>query len=506
MNVEEYITYDGLGLAELVKKKKVTPRELLELAIKQVEHYNPKINAVIHTFFESARKEAKEGTFNGVFAGVPFLIKDLGVELANEPIYKGNRFRYQQVSNNDRFFPTQNSELISRYKKTGLIPLGKTNTPEYGVAFVTEPAVFGACNNPWDLSRTSGGSSGGSAAAVACRIVPIAHGNDGGGSIRVPASCCGLFGMKPSRGRIPMGPKYAEYWHGLSIDHVLTLSVRDSAAMLDETSGIDAGAPYDSPHTSRPFIEEIEKPPGKLRIAATTEPFLPSSVNEDCIQAFQETFDVLKQAGHEVIEKAPNIDGKAFAKAFAIMTAGAVAADIEEEEAFFGIKAKFEDFELPIWGLRLLGKSLSAAELEASIRLLKTTHRKIAQFYDEESIDVLLTPTLAQPPLKHGESQPKGFEATMLKIFGRLNLGSVLKGAIDKLADEIFSFAPWTPVINATGQPAMSVPLQWSKTGLPIGMHFIGKYGDEATLFRLASQLEKEKPWFDNLPPICGAG
>jgi len=505
MNVEEYITYDGLGLAELVKKKKVTPGELLELAIRQCEHYNPKINAVIHTFFDRARQEAKDGSFSGVFAGVPFLIKDLGVELAGEPIYKGNRFRYQQISNNNRFISKQNSELVSRYKKTGLIPLGKTNTPEYGVAFVTEPAIFGACNNPWDLSRTSGGSSGGSAAAVACRIVPLAHGNDGGGSIRVPSSCCGLFGMKPSRGRMPAGPKHAEYWHGLSIDHVLTLSVRDSAAMLDETSGLDVGAPYDSPHKSRPFLEEIEKSPGKLRIAATAEPFLPSKVSEDCVQALQETIDMLKQAGHEVIEKTPNIDGKAFAKAFATMTAGAVAADIEEEEAFFGIKAKIDDFELPNWALRLLGRSFSAVELEASIRRLKTTHRQIAQFYIEEDVDVLLTPTLAQLPLKHGASQPKGFEATMLKIFGRLNLGAVLKGAVDKLADEIFSFTPWTPVINGTGQPAMSVPLQWSKAGIPIGMHFIGKYGDEATLFRLAAQLEKEKPWFNRLPPICGA-
>lgn len=503
MNVEEYRNYDGLGLAELVKKKEVTPGELLELAIQQFEHYNPKINAVIHTFFDRARKDAKKGSLSGAFAGVPFLIKDLGVELAGEPIYKGNRFRYQQVSSNNRFFPTQNSELISRYKKTGLIPMGKTNTPEYGVAFVTEPAVFGACNNPWDLSRTTGGSSGGSAAAVACRMVPLAHGNDGGGSIRVPSSCCGLFGMKPSRGRMPMGPNHAEYWHGLAIDHVLTLTVRDSAAMLDETHGLDAGAPYGSSHVSRPFIEETEKPPGKLIIAATAEPFLPSSVDEECVLALQETIAILKQAGHDVIEKAPKIDGKAFAKAFATMTAGAIAADIEEEEALFGIKAKFGDFEPPNWALRLLGRSFSAVELEASIRRLKTTHRQIARFYEEEGIDILLTPTLAQPPLKHGASQPRGIEAAMLKIFGRLNLGMVLKGAIDKLADEIFSFAPWTPVINATGQPAMSVPLQWSKAGLPIGMHFVGKYGDEATLFQLAAQLEKKKPWFNRLPPIC---
>lgn len=505
MKINEYISYDGLGLAELVKKKEVTPSELVELAIQQIETYNPKINAVIHTFFGKALETAKTCPTAGVFGGVPFLVKDLAMEVVDEPIYRGNRFRYDQLRNNKEFLPAQDSELITRYRNAGLVMLGKTSTPEYGVAFVTEPKLFGSCNNPWDLTRTTGGSSGGSAAAVACRIVPLAHGNDGGGSIRVPASCCALFGLKPSRGRLPMGPKYSEYWHGLATDHILSLSVRDSAAMLDETSGIDPGAPYDSPHAASPFLDEVDKSPGKLTIAATAEPFLPATVDEDCIKAFEKTVDLLKQSGHTVVEKAPQIDGKAFAKAFAIMTCAAVAADIAEEEEFFGTKSKFSDFEPTTWALRLLGKQFTSLELETSLRLLKTTHRTIAQFYEKEGIDVMLTPTLAKPPLKHGEAQPKGAKAVFLNTFGRLNAGRMLKTAVDALAEEIFSFAAWTPVINATGQPAMSVPLQWNGEGLPIGMHFIGKYGDEALLFRLAAQLEKEYPWFNRLPPICSA-
>jgi amidase len=505
MNIDEYISYDGLGLAELVREKKVKSSELVELAIKQIETYNPKINAVIYTFFEKALETSKNISLEGAFCGVPFLIKDLGVELAGEPIYKGNKFRYDQVVNNKRFFPVQDSELVARYKKAGLIILGKTNTPEWGLTTVTEPRVFGTCNNPWNLERTSGGSSGGSGAAVGARIVPLAHGNDGGGSIRIPASCCGLFGLKPSRGRTPIGPVHSEAWQGLAIDHILSLSVRDSAAMLDETSGIDAGAPYDSPHAATPFLKSVDESPGKLTIAATADPFLPATTHADCIAAFEETVEFLRGLGHTVIEKSPEIDGKAFSSAFVIMTSGAVAADIAEEEEFFEKKATFSDFEPTTWMLGLLGKQFSAFELEKAIRHLKDTHRSIARFFEDESIDLMLTPTLAMPPLKHGELQPKGIEAFLLNILGRLNAGRALKTAVDSLAEQIFAFFPWTPVFNATGQPAMSVPLQWNKDGLPIGMHFIGKYGDEATLFKLAGQLEKEKPWADKLPPLLQA-
>lgn len=505
MRIDEYITYDGLGLAELVRKKEVKPRELVELAIKQIELYNPKINAVIHTFFEKALKTADEKLPERPFTGVPFLIKDLIVELAGEPIYRGNKFRYDHVFNHSQLVSDHDSEIIQRFKKSGLIILGKTNTPEYGITPVTEPRIFGPCNNPWNLGRTSGGSSGGSAAAVAARIVPMAHGADGGGSIRIPASCCGLFGLKPSRGRIPYGPKYSEYWHGLNSDFVLSLSVRDSAVILDYIHGIDLGAPYDSPPADRSFLENIELAPGNLTIAATSTPLLPSKVDPDCIKAFQDTVEFLRQLGHTVVEKTPEIDGHAFAKAFLIMTCAAVSADMAAEETLFGTKAKYDDFEPTTWALGLLGKQFSALELETAIRLLKQEHRSMARFFEEEGVDILLTPTLALPPLETGALQPKGFDAFLLNVMGRLKAGRVLKTNLDSLAEDVFAFIPWTPVFNATGQPAMSVPLQWNSAGLPIGMHFVGKYGDEATLFSLAAQLEKEKPWRDRLPPICQA-
>lgn len=492
MKIDEYVTYDGLGLAELVRKKEVKPCELVGLAIKQIEEHNPKINAVIHTLFDKAMTLSKGKLPKGPFTGVPFLIKDYGAELAGEPMYKGNRFRYDQVINNSKYVSEHDSELVSRYKQAGLIILGKTNTPEYAGSTTTEPVLFGACNNPWDLTRTTGGSSGGSAAAVASRIVALAHGNDGGGSIRIPASCCGLFGLKPSRGRLSVGSGHYELMHGLATDHVLTLSVRDSAAILDFTSDSQSR-----------FLDSVGQSPGKLKIAATSVPFLHSNVDEDCVNALHDTIELLQKLGHTVVEKTPLIDSKAFSKAFVIMSCVDTCVEFAEEEAYFGKKAKFKDFEPPTWALKLLGKEFSAFELESSLRLLKAEHQSIARFFENENIDLLLTPTLAMPPVKRGELQPSGYEALFMKIIGRLNAGKLLKMLIDALSEEFWSFIPWTALANATGQPAMSVPLQWNNAGLPIGMHFMGKYGDETTLIRLAAQLEKEQPWRDRLPPIC---
>ena len=266
---------------------------------------------------------------------------------------------------------------------------------------------------------------------------------------------------------------------------------------------MDSGAPYDSPYIKTPFLDNVDLSPGSLRIAATAVPFLPSNVDEDCIKAFHDTVDLLQKLGHTVVEKTPPIDGKAFAKAFVVMSCASNCADFAEEEAYFGKKAKFSDFEPSTWALKLLGEQFTAFELESSLRLLKGAHRSIAHFFEDENIDVLLTPTLAMPPVKKGELQPSGLDAFLLNILGRLNAGKLFKPFVDALAEEFFSFIPWPPLFNATGQPAMSVPLQWNNAGLPIGMHFAGKYGDEATLFRLAAQLENEQPWRDRLPPIC---
>ena len=493
---EEYAQYDGLGLAELVLQREVTPEELVEEAIRRIEALNPRLNAVIHPMYELARADAIRGVPEGPFRGVPFLLKDLLSTYANVPTRSGSRLLRD-------FVPDCDSELVRRYKAAGLIVVGKTNTPEFGLVPFTEPQLFGVTNNPWDLTRTAGGSSGGSAAAVAACLVPMAHGGDGGGSIRIPASCCGLFGLKPSRGRTPLGPWMAEAWHGLTIEHVLTRSVRDSAAMLDATAGHDVGAPYCAPSAYRPFLEEVGADPGRLRIAFTAEPFLPSTVHEDCVRGLEATVGLLQELGHEVTEDAPTFDGTAFARAFVTMLCGETAAEIAEAERLVGRKATFSDLEPSTWAVALIGKTISADDYCTAIRLLQRTGRELGRFF--EDYDVMLTPTLAWPPFVSGSLQPSASETLAMKVLGPLKAGSLVKAVagIDALANKVFEFMPFTPVFNATGQPAMSVPLHWNADGLPIGMHFVGRYGDEATLYRLAGQLEQASGWFDRTPPIA---
>jgi amidase len=493
---EDYAKYDGLGLAELVRKTEVQPSELVEEAIRRIEQLNPQVNAVIQKTYDLAREAAEDDLPDGPFKGVPFLLKDLVVTLAGVPMRSGSRFHRD-------FVPDHDSELVKRHKAAGLIILGKTNTPEYGLVPFTEPELFGPSNNPWDLSRTTGGSSGGSAAAVATLMVPLAHGSDGGGSIRIPAACCGVFGLKPTRGRTPLGPDIGDAWHGLDCEHVVTRTVRDSAAMLDATAGPDVGAPYYTPAPQRPFLDEVESEPSKLRIAYSAKPLLPGTVHEDCVKGLEATVKLCEELGHELVEATPQIDGHAFAKAFLTMVCGETRATIDEAADLLGRKATAAEFETATWAIGLLGTKISAAEFAHAVRYLKLSARQIGQFFEE--YDVLLTPVLARPPVVTGELQPQGAEASVMKLLGRLNAASILGAVarIDVLAEQIFEFIPYTPPFNATGQPAMSVPLYWNDQGLPIGMHFVGRYADDATLFRLAGQLERAQPWFDRVPPIC---
>jgi len=492
----EYDQYDGLGLVKLVKKEEVKPTELVEEAITRIEKLNPQLNAVIHKMYDEARKKAGGELPDGPFKGVPFLLKDLLAAYAGVPLCNGSRFHKD-------FVPDHDSELVKRYKAAGVIMIGKTNTPEYGLLPVTEPELFGPTYNPWDLSRTPGGSSGGAAAAVSSRIVPLAHGSDGGGSIRMPASCCGVFGLKPTRGRNPLGPDFGEAWQGFACEHVLSRSVRDSAAMLDATAGPDVGAPYSAPPPSQPFLDEVGKDPGKLRIAYTHKPFLADFVHEDCIKGLETTVRLCKDLGHELIETAPQIDRDMFAKTFMTIVCAETRAGIEKAEFLIGRKAKFRDFEASTWMLGLLGKQLRAPHLSNAKFYLQYMSRLIGWFF--EKFDILLTPTLALPPIKIGALQPNKKDAFIMKFLGRLNAGSLLMAikGIEDLAQKAYTFMPYTPLFNVTGQPAMSVPLYWNEDKLPIGMQFVGRYADEATLFRLAAQLEKAKPWSDLIPPIC---
>jgi amidase len=445
--------------------------------------------------YDQARQAANSPLPDGSFRGVPFLLKDLVVTYAGVPLRSGSRFHRDYV-------PDHDCELVRRYKAAGLIVVGKTNVPEYGLEPVTEPALFGPANNPWDLSRTTGGSSGGSAAAVAARLVPLAHGNDGGGSIRMPASCCGVFGLKPTRSRTPSGPILGEVFHGLACDHVLTRSVRDSAAMLDATCGPDVGAPYVAPPPARPFLAEVGAPPGQLRIAFTAKPFLGDGVHDDCLKGLAATVNLCRELGHEVEEAAPEIDGPGFLRAYLTLVCSETRTNIEAAETFLGRKATAREFEPATWILGLLGQKISAAELSRSLNLLRATGRQMGHFL--ENYDLLLTPTLALPPVVTGSLKPAPVMQFGMKLVASLNAGGLVKtlGRLEDLAQETFRFMPYTPLANASGQPAMSVPLYWNEAGLPIGMHFMGRYGDEATLFRLAGQLEQTRPWQDRIPPL----
>ena len=495
MSFTEYPSYDALGLAELVRTGAVSAKELVETAIERIESLNPRLNAVIHRMFERGRREVAAGLPEGPFRGVPFLIKDLSLLVAGEPMRCGSRFL-------EGWVPDHDSELVTRFRRSGLVALGKTSTPELGLTPYTEPELFGPTRNPWNPDRISGGSSGGSAAAVASRMVPIAGGGDGGGSIRIPASCCGLFGMKPTRGRTPTGPDRGELWQGCVVDHVLTRSVRDSAAALDAIAGPDVGAPYYMPAPERPYLDEARTPTAPLRIAFTTQPMLGREVHPDCVTAVTRTVELLRSLGHTVEEATPAFDGKAFARNFMLMVAGECRGDIEEAARLSGRTPNASKFEPTTWALGLLGRSISAADFVTATRALQIDARRIGQFFT--AYDLLLTPTVSTPPPPVGSLQPSARDRTVLSMLGRMNAGRLLDmmGMLDEAAANAFEFTPWTPVFNVTGQPAMSVPLEWNAEGLPIGSHFVGRFGDEATLFQLAGQLERVRPWADKRPSV----
>jgi amidase len=489
----EYANYDALGLAELVRKKEVTPTELIEEAINRIEQHNPKLNAVIHKMYDHARKAASNPLPDGAFTGVPFLLKDLMSAYAGAPMTGASH----SLKN---YIPAHDSEMVKRFKAAGVIPVGKTNLPEFGIPPYTEPELFGATHNPWDLSRTPGGSSGGSAAAVAARLVPMASGGDGGGSIRIPASCCGLFGMKPTRGRNPWGPDIGDSMMGFNVEHVLTRSVRDSAAMMDATSGADIGAPYYAPTHTTSYLQEVTTEPRKLRIAYTSHPFLGNHVDAECVAGLNTTIKLLRDLGHEVVEDAPYIDREETAIAFLTIFIGEAGVSFYDLKRMLGREIQREEFEAETYAMALVGNSISAAQYLSALHYLHGVARQIGHFF--EGYDMLLTPTLADPPVPTGSLQPKPIEKTLLRAIGMLRAGWLLAALnITKtLANSSFNFTPYTPLFNVTGQPAMSVPLHWTASGLPVGMQFVGRYADEGTLFQLAGQLERACSWFDRAP------
>ncbi|HEY3137389.1 MAG TPA: amidase [Blastocatellia bacterium] len=470
----EYDQYDGLGLAALVAKREVTPLELLNAVRQRLEATNPKINAVAQVFFDKAEAQIKQGLPYGPFKGVPFALKDLGQQLAGTKTTYGSRAFKDNV-------PDFDSTLVARYKQAGLVIFAKSTTPELGLTTTTESVMFGLTRNPWDLERTSGGSSGGSSALVASRVIPMAHGSDGGGSIRIPASCCGLFGLKPTRGRVPLGPTQFEGWNGCSHHHALTISVRDSAALLDATAGEELGSPYFSPPPARPFLNEIGADPGTLRIALAVATPAGTPLDPECKKAAIEAAKLCESLGHKIVEAQPPIDDRWMREAFLTVLRVSTARTLDDAAKTLGRPVTEKDVEPVTWVIAQAGRAVTSVAYSRAIATMHQVGLAMAKF--QKGYDVILSPTLAKQPVP-------------------LGVLSLSPASIAAYTKDVTEFGPYTALYNVTGQPSMSVPLHWSGEGLPIGVMFSGRFGDEATLLRLAAQLEKAKPWAKKRPKI----
>jgi amidase len=475
MSFADYSEYDGLGLAGLVARGEVTAGELVEAAIARIERHNGALNAVVYKAYDEARAAAG-GCPAGPFRGVPMLIKDLGVRVAGWPNTHGSRFAKDVVDDED-------SGLVRRYRESGAVLLGKTNTPEYGITGTTESALLGPCRNRWNTGHIAGGSSGGSASAVAAGIVPIAHASDGLGSIRIPAACCGLVGLKVTRDRNPNLPDGYDYAYGLVVDHVVTRTVRDSAAMLDVTGHPEPASPYPAPPKARPYLEEIRLSPGRLKIAWSAETPNGRAIDPEVEAALRATADTLKALGHEVVERGLGIDYRALYAAMGPVSGANFAAGMKRLIDRVGREPEGDELEPLTWASLKGGRKVTGEQVMWGLQQLRMINRQTLALF--ETFDVYLTPVMGTPPPPIGYIDPV----------------ALAPREVNRRQGQVF---PYTPPFNASGQPSMSLPLAMSASGLPIGMMFTARYADEATLFRLAAQLEKEVPWKDRRPPVWG--
>lgn len=485
-----YADYDGLGLAELVKKKEVRPIELVEAAIERIEALNPQFNAVIHKMYDQARAQA-ETLPDGPFAGVPMLLKNITQEIKGEPTTFGSKALAGYRAKED-------SHYVKKLREAGAVFLGITNTPEFGLVAVTEPAHYGPTRNPWNPDYTPGGSSGGSAAAVASGMVPIAGANDGGGSIRIPAAYCGLFGLKPTRGRTPVGPRVGRQWQGAAVEHVLTRSVRDSAAMLDVLKTYEKTAAYHAPVYEGSYLELSQTPPKKrFRIAFSLQSPLGTEVEPECREAVLKTAKLLESMGHAVEEKEAPVNGRKIAAAYMSLYFGEVSATLDELEEAIGRKARHDDVEPTTWFLGQLGKAVSAKDFVLGLREWDKAAHQMETFH--ETYDFYLTPTTAYKQAKIGELGLSRAEQFSLHVARVLHLARWLQrlGIVDRLVEKNLMRTPFTQLANLTGQPAMSVPLHLTESGLPVGVQFMAAKGREDLLLQLAGELEKTDHWVD---------
>lgn len=493
MDFNDYRTYDALGLAELVRTGKVTPAELLEIAIARADAVDGDIHALNYRMYDIARARANSVT-EGPFAGVPFLVKDLEQEYAGIPSSAGSRSL--------RNIPAQdNSEVVDRWLDAGLVIFGRTATSEFGTKGVTEPEGVPPTRNPWDVTRTPGGSSGGTAAAVAAGVVPVAGASDGGGSIRIPAACTGLFGLKAGRGLIPAGPGAAEGNFGSATDGVISRTVRDSAAMLDVLSApTNPGAPFHVKRPAKSYFDLSKRDPGKLRIGFTTASPLGNEVSVEAVAAVEKTVGMLKGLGHQVEQAEPDIDGRQMSEDFLSMWCAMFATAMEDIKARYGAKDK--DFELDNRLLAAAAKRMSATDFIRGQARWNDYNRALGAFHEE--YDLLLTPTLAEPPVKIGALDTPMY----LRILGRVGLRTGLATPLSKTRawmDQVLAnleTVPFTQLANITGRPAMSVPTYRTPKVLPLGVQFVGPLDSEPTLLQLAQQLQDETGWDKEFAPL----
>ena len=467
---------DAVAQAELVATGQASPRELVEAAIARIEKVNPVLNAVVAPQFEKARAQASAELPRGPFRGVPFLLKDLICGSQGDPLCSGSRLM-KAIG----MAPPIDTNLARRYREAGLVFLGKTATPEFGLTATSEALVYGPTRNPWDVARSPGGSSGGSAAAVASGMVPAAHANDGGGSIRIPASACGIVGLKTSRGRISLGPLAGEGWNGLAGEHVVSRSVRDSAALLDATAGAGSGDPYAAPPAAGPFLREVGANPGSLRIAYTSSAPNGAPVDAESLRALAETVRLCADLGHRVERADPAIDGSAVVPTFLTIAAANTVVNLASHPTA-GRPPRADEVERVTWGTARMGDRVTGADYVRAIHAAHRLGRQMAEFH--ERWDVLLTPGLATLPAKLGWID-------------------MMMEDVDEYWRRVFTFSPFTVWFNLTGQPAMMLPLARSESGMPVAVQLVARHGDEGTLFRLAAQLEKARPWFDRQPSLA---
>lgn len=481
MLFDEYRSFDALGLAQLVRDRHVSADELLDAALHQAATVDDRIGAVVYTQVDRARRAIAAGLPVGPFTGVPFLIKDLGCDAVDFPTCMGSAlyrdYRY-----------TVDSELFTRLERAGLVTFARTTSPEFGIGPTGEAGVYGGpTRNPWNLDHVAGGSSAGSAAAVAAGIVPIAHGSDGGGSVRIPASSCGLFGLKPTRARLPDGPASGEGWAGMAIDGFLTRSVRDTAALIDATHGPDLGAPYYAPPLHGTLLDAIAAAPRRLRIAYSILSFTGEPVHADCRDAVLHTASLCASLGHEMVEADPKVDIQRFMRAWTNIVACGTELVVRSRLAELGRSGVADELDGVTRGAVALGRSISGADYLEAVGVVHEIGREMARFLaDQRGFDMLLTATLAEPPAVIGRFKPDN------ENFREYRMGP----------QGVLAYSPFTALANGTGQPAMSVPLYWNGATLPIGTHFMARAGDEALLLQLASQLEVADPWFNRVAPI----